>query len=388
MSRSSDLNNGFVVTDKTWFGVSLGDTLYGSLWKIDSNVTGEIVTIGTTVISFQSYSFPTFPLSVSNGDALYIGSSQPKQFSGIKIDLTASLTLSSGTSTDAIVWEYWDGGSWVTLNIMSTLSKDPYTSNANETFAFGDVITTILSYQYRFANISSTWSTTVVNGTLGYWIRARVANAAIVTQVPVVGMIKLHSNRTEINADGFVEYFGFRQPVKYHQVHLETTEPTGVTTDPSNQRIVASNTPNVVSANIGDNEYPNGSLRARTYVFILPNDLDTSKNVIFRIGMVKSGGNNSNTTIFARYANVRDGYILGVPGGSTTSVGFSNTQSVPIPATNRESFSRDLTLDFSEYVPGDTVWITFGRDGVSDLYNGTILFHYVCIQYVKWSEGA
>lgn len=82
-----------------------------------------------------------------------------------------------------------------------------------------------------------------VTDVLRYYIRARVTAAGAgggsdeITTVPVIEQIKLHSNRTEINKDGFIEMFGNARVRSSIPISNSSFYPTGIAgeTAPSSQ---------------------------------------------------------------------------------------------------------------------------------------------------------
>lgn len=135
-----------------------------------------------------------FP-GVAAGNTFYIGGDS--QFPGLKPEVTTALAIGTG----ALVLEYWNGTAWVAIEHLSCDSNAPYGQYAQAVFQ------RVNTEQIRFNTEAITgWATKSLNGITKYWVRFRITTA--ITTAPACDRIKLHTNRTEINADGVVEYFG------------------------------------------------------------------------------------------------------------------------------------------------------------------------------------
>jgi len=166
---------------------------------------GSIYTdISDEVKSYTGSSF-TFP-DLNVNSAIYISSnltvsseSDYHRFYGIKMNLT---TAQVGGE---IVAEYWDGASWTEFNTMTAESGGSYYRKSNQLFKVSTG-----SYQVRFnPNIETDWTKNNVPSYAGgnrYWVRFRITST--LTTAPIFEQWKIHSNRTEINSDGYVEHMG------------------------------------------------------------------------------------------------------------------------------------------------------------------------------------
>lgn len=154
----------------------------------------------------QSYSGSTFTFPNLNvNTSIYLSSnilvnelSDYHQFLGIK--MLSTIAQIGGT----VVVEYWNGSAWSTVNHMITQSADKYLRKGNQLFSV-----TPGTYQIRFNPfIVADWTKNEPSVGMGsrYWIRFRISSG--LTTAPVFEQFKLHTNRTELNEDGYVEYFG------------------------------------------------------------------------------------------------------------------------------------------------------------------------------------
>jgi len=397
MTRTSDFPIGGTFDHSTFFNVDVGKVNYGSDWVIDAtSIPASTVTVGTTSFGLESSSSLLFPLSPADDDALYVGNTSaiPLSFPGLKIFLTKSITLSSGVLEDSILWEYWDGSAWVVLPLMSTQGDSPYGSFADETYGYNDATVgnpNAVAFQYRFGNILD-WATTSVNGVTGYWVRTRAITVANINQIPVIEQFKLHTNRSEINKDGYLEFFGAARPTRKMFINSKMIyEPGGGGfTNPSNpsaQRIVPASG---MTANIKDGQMNDGIDVAQSFVLEMPNDLDTSEIIQMKITFTSEVVAAGDLQLRADYAFTRDGDTIGVPGGTPSATQrTTGNQTVALTSAGTQQ-SYILELDMTKFNPSlDTLWLQFVREGsnVNDTFNGQIYVYAWTIVYKVWATG-
>jgi hypothetical protein len=409
MTRASDFGVGLVFSDKTYFGVASGTVNGGCRYKLQTEgfptPISDTITVGTSAFSLGDFCFHVFPASPANNDALYIGAvSLPLQFLGIKISVSLPIDVTGSlSSTDVVAWEYWNGGAWVTLPLMTTDSSAPYVSKANTSFSFDDAVLSPNSnnFQMRFGNIASSWGTTTVNGMLGYWVRARVTDAANITVVPRVVQIKLHTSRTEINSDGFVEFFGSARPIK--QIPMVITGQSNAAGDPpdSQDQFVS----DVLAVGRSQNEFNNGTnTEVLGFVTELPGDLDTSTPIKIRVRWSnRSGGGAVRWRLYYGYttdSSIDTGTVSNVffSTGSAPGTG-PNQQDVQVvtnaAASSNKMNTTDFELDISEVVArrdsasGDVLWYSLNRMGTdgTDTNGGDANVIQITPYYRSWCEG-
>ena len=166
--------------------------------------------VSTAAASITGSTF-TFT-GIAANHAIYIstdlqvdGSGDYLKFLGIKATQTTAAVLGAGN----FIVEYYStaAGDWAELNVMATNANNPYDQYGEAIFERADSVE-----QIRFDDILDDWGTNdpPTTGTDRYWIRLRIEN--IITTAPVFQQFKIHTNRTEINADGFVEYMGEARP--------------------------------------------------------------------------------------------------------------------------------------------------------------------------------
>ena len=165
--------------------------------------TSAYVDISVAVKSYSGSTF-TFPNNTV-GTAIYVasdlivnGTSDVHQAFGIKMALTTP--QSGGT----IVAEYWDGSDWTIFNTMIAESGNKYYRKSNQLFTVDAG-----SYQLRYnPALETDWTKSNDPSHTGsrYFVRYRITSSP--STLPVFEQWKLHTDRTELNADGYNEYMG------------------------------------------------------------------------------------------------------------------------------------------------------------------------------------
>lgn len=392
MTRAADFLAAAVFYYETYFAVDVGTVNYGSRWQIDaSTFAGDRITVGTTAWGVIAFSAQLLPASPAIGDALYIGSATVIAFPGIEIRITANLTTSSGTSVTALVWEYWNGGAWVTQPLMSTTRAPPDIVYANETMSFGVTPTAFstIGYNYRFGDISG-WVPTTVQGVFGYWVRSRVINSAIITQVPVGELIRLHTNRTTIGPQGFNQYFGAARPRK--SMSFMTTRGNNTSfTLPGNQALVAADDGSItIQQTFVNCNYVNGGVRGLGWTFVMAPETDTSFPLLLKLYVIQRNAGVGNVALKVDYVQTLTGSLIS-PGGVPTTTLFTTgyvAKAVPgvAGAQNIATFELPITTFLAE---NRLFWFQISRDGpnVLDTYEDNIFIPVVEVTYRCWCDG-
>ena len=387
MTRTTDFAAGDSYSFNTWFhvndiGVPQGIINYGSVWKLSTNII-----IATTAFSLIPYTTQPFPPSPVNDDAFYIGNSDSRIFEGIQLDMSTSMTNVAGTSVDSVVWEFWNGTIWTTLSLMSTGANSPYTERANITFEDDE------THQYRFGKLD-TWATTTVNGALGYWVRARVIDAANISRNGVVGHIKLHTNHTHIDSDGFVEYFGNSRITNSQNIPMSSGLQTGIAgiTNPGSQELLVVDSGGIKISALGvNNLWASGVDTALTFIWNPPGNIDTSEYLNVKIPMSRSTGGAGDIALSVEYTFVVDEDIVKNPNGGTTAVGrTTGIVAYPTSTITRGAFFVTIPLDISALFSSiSTIWFKLTRVGtdVLDTYNNDVYPHNIILTHTSWSNG-
>ena len=237
----------------------------------DSHTNGMVILSTTDSIAFTDNTskaidlgdtYETFNGTTTAGSIDYIGSDLP--LCGIKLTTAVVPTVGGGS----VAREYWNGSAWTVFTAMATKSDPPYTQRAD------NIGTVAESEQIRFDNCDDQAQTNV-NGVTKYWVRFRIVTD--ITAVGEVEQIKLHTNRLEINKDGFLENFGDSVYKKDLQINWFTTiQLTGFS--PVNESIFFASG---LGLSLTDNEFANAATDGRGGFVVLPEGIDTSRGVDF-----------------------------------------------------------------------------------------------------------
>lgn len=227
---------------------------------------------------------------VGVGNAFYVGGDQ--EFPGLKSLVTTARVGGS------LILEFWNGSSWVEIEHLSADADTPYNQYAQRVFL------RVNSEQIRFGNRTA-WATKSLNGITKYWVRFRVATA--LTTIPAADRIKIHTNRTEINSDGVIEYFGAAEvtrPLIWHRSLME--ELVGFAQPDTTIPIATNFTISARDARFQDGN-KDGSA---TFVQALPG-LDTSRPLIYQVGFITEASGAGNIELELDVVTLNAGDVLG-----------------------------------------------------------------------------
>ena len=257
-----------------------------------TNTNGEAGTwndITSTLSVADASSAPLFA-GVGAANCFYVGA--PYAFPGIKAAITTA--RSGGT----VVLEYWNGAAWTVISHLSSDANAPYAQYAQRVFL------RVNSEQIRFGNQPS-WATKTLNGVSRYWVRYRITSA--LTTSPAADQIKIYPpGRTEINADGVVEYFGAAEPQRLMLWHRKMTEELDGFVPQDADVAVASG----LTIKALRNRWQQGN-KDGTVSFLTPlAGLDTSRPIIFEAGWFKEVAGSGNVELQLDVVTVNPGSVF------------------------------------------------------------------------------
>lgn len=305
-----------------------------------------------------------------------------QKFSGIKIDVQTAASIGSGE----IVSEYWDGTSWVEFNTMSEGELgDNYTKYAKRLFERSS------SEQIMFDDsILSDWqlSDPVSIGIDLYWVRFRIIST--INSAPIFNSLKIHTNRTEANSDGFIQYFGKAR--RYKTLSSDIAFESAANS-PANQDIYLSDN---IPVGKRENEFFTSSLLSSSdqaaAVFKIPSDADTSTKARLTVSYTSI---DTGTASFLCYWNTTtDGDNVYQTTGAAPSV--SPNEQVILTSQPYNNINTIQTLEFeldiSDAVPrnsqslSDLLWIGL-RISNNSTVNPIVLVN-VTLEYLSNESGA
>jgi hypothetical protein len=307
-------------------------------------------------------------------NAIYMASSL-QNASGFLNHLGIKIKVATAKVSGIIVLEYWNGAAWVGTPGMEVDSDGSHWPHAVDYFEDTG------SHQIRYSSelIQDSWTLydPMSLGTDYLWTRFRITSAP--TTAPVFEQFKLHTNRIEINADGWMEYFGKARPIG--QLPLSITFGKAIEGTMGSQEIY-------VSENLGSgftfNEFTNNNQIIGVSGF-LPFDTDTSSPIVLEW----AGRPTSDETITF---TVRWGYVT--EGGSyfTAEPGIQSHAKVTTIAKavlTGEMAIFSANLDISEMLSrregafGDELWISIQATTMT----GNLALTSSQVLYTKWCDG-
>lgn len=313
----------------------------------DNGTAGAWTDITSLVKSADGSSgtlFDAAALVSGTGHAVYFGGDAP--FYNIKTETSAILDA----DVSAFSWEYFDGDGWTQIKAMATQSVAPYAQFANAVFGRTG------SEHIRFGPIPENWVTLELNGSTKYWIRMIFEGTPLA--LPAADKIKLGPNRSEINADGFIERFG--------RGEREYTFPVNnrIFTDADGKNV--SNEDIFISTNVDlneiDNEFQNNADAGRAAKIFIPFGLDTSRPVFFDLYFAVNGGNTGNCDLeFFYTAPFRVGDVLN---GTIAEIAIPRSIEIAVPSNDVLQLTT-FEMDLSGALPGDLVGISLIRNAAT-----------------------
>ena len=310
---------------------------------------------------------------------MYIGGDF--KFPGLKFVIDTE-TTTAATCFDV---EFWNGSSWTTLQVMWCESDGERLTFARQHFQ------TAGSFQVRFGETLD-WAQTTVNSENKYWIRF-IANS-LLTDSPIIEQVKLHTNRTEINSDGFIEHFGTARNICRLPWNLNDNQNFGGS--PQNQDLFLSKT---VGRGYMENEFDGFNTERVGSNFKVPLDFDTSFPIIFK-WMWKNDGSSGTVRWIVRWAYSSTGEnIANTSGGAPTNPPNNSEKSVivdeVVPSTSGNTKLSSAKLDFHDVLPAksdgdsDLLWIVLERAGGSSADTNSSNSYLVSLTpyYVSWRNG-
>ncbi len=328
-----------------------------------SNDNGEIGTWVDNTVAAKSRSGSTFALLQGIGvdQAAYFGGDQP--FPGIKTDVTVAVVLGG---TGILVWEYWDGGAWTSFFVMAADANAPYEAHAQAVFE------RVQNDQVRYGDISGQ-ATKLLNGETKFWTRVRVTGA--ITSVPTLESVKLHTDRSEINADGFLEFFGAGRPPS--DLPVQFADISGAAPGSTNVDVSAS----IVLVGDG-NRFNNNVEDSRGAIIEIPVRLDTSLPLTLTIDWY-SPATGGNVELEVDFAEVKIGDVID---GTIPESGLADVQAAPAVINTLTTTSFSIPVE--SLVPGEFLAARFFRDATAgnpdDTLAGNVIIFNVTVEGTIW----
>jgi len=254
------------------------------------------------------------------------------------------------------------------------------------------------SHHIRYSQklISDSWTRNdpMSLGTDHYWIRLRIASN--ITTAPIFEQFKLHTNRFEINSDGWVEYFGKARPTAKLPWEVQVFEKATGTDVKDQDLYLSKGIDNGGKKNkfIAQQTDPNKVQRIG-FKTTLPLDMDTSTPVDFQWSVISDATSGGTVDWIIRWGFNSDGDMV-YDNSANAPATAPNEQEIiypsPPPAVQDMTKWYKVSLDVSDMISrrengfGDTIWVSIERSSV-DTHTGDVSLISMGAYYTKWCEG-
>lgn len=382
-TMTGDLRIGSVINPaSSSFGEGKYNTMLYSVLSNDNLEAGTWVD-NTTYAKGDNGNFDLFQGTVA-GNCFYIGFST--NIPGIKINITTKTTTIQ--PKDDLIWEFWDGSSWLEMKCMQTEIIIP-------NYSIVDSYVSVEKKQDIYFRIkkSSPLVEKSLNGVTKRWIRSRIVNT--ISSVPQAGYIKLHTNSTEIYKDGMMFHYGDARNV--HPLYLSYQNIAASTTTVYDQDFYITDT---FAMDKKNNSFPDTVDTIYTFNTYLPFDIDTSFPIKLRFAFVCDDATAGDVQWIVnwKYTTSGDPVYLNIVDAPTTDSDMINvTKTTSIGASQNNKDLRDsIELDIDNVAPIDPnsenlLWIFLQRDATggnaNDTYTGSVNIIQIFAQYVSWRSG-
>ena len=302
----------------------------------------------------------TFAMLGDVGDKLVIG--HTGKFPNMRYTATIAAVLGSG----AFDFQVWDGAALQTLPFMVTQASSPYNQLEKSLFQAAE------SQQCRFGTDDTAsygaWTARDPSGagTLDsiFWLEITVITANLTTPA-TFQRFKIGNNRTEINSDGFSEFFGAAEPSRPLMVHQRLTDDLSGASPANGALAMTSN----ITITPVDNRFSSSALDGFGWNRRVPAGQDTSRLITFTCLYALRNTNTGNIFFRFRYGvNELGGTIDGTTTDTTLTALHAGT------GTNNQLREVQFQFRIENSVPGDVLSFSFARDGTdaSDTYTGNV----------------
>ena len=331
----------------------------------------------------------TFP-NVNTNTAIYMASSLENgtkvKSLGLRAIINTAVTLGGGS----IVAEYYNGA-WTEFETMTTEADADYFPEASNIFEHEG------SHHIRYdckLPVDWTASDDPSFGTVLFWVRFRIAST--ITTAPVFEQWRLHSNHTEMNADGWLEYFGTARPLGRLSWDMSVLEAV-LLNNPSDQDLYLSDT---IGVGRVKNKFLNSATDRTAFNAFLPFDYDTSCPLRLVISYITDDASAGNIRYVIRWGFTKDGDNVYRSTSTAPSTGPNEQNVIGIilaPTVADTVQTSVIELDTSSLVSrrtgtpnyGDILWVALERDGThaDDTHSGDVSLIQFTANYTKWCEG-
>jgi hypothetical protein len=367
--------------------VAIGEGRYNTdtfvVFQNDNLEAGTWTDVTEEARSIEGSAFDMFA-GTAAANCLYIGADTIQR--GVKLNVITAVVAGDVGPTDAVA-EYWDGSAWVEFNFMCNESATPFY------FLTTPMVNMAGKYQVRFGlHGATTAAKKTLNGEEKFWCRWRIINAW--SSLPELEYIKLHTNSTEINKDGFLEYFGDARPIDKLDWSIVMTEPAN--SSPDNQDVYMSDKLGVGRV---ENRFKDNTVDRIGLNEFLPTDIDTSFPIKIKFTVIGDTGTDGDAEFVARwnFTNAGDAIYRTTTAAPTSSTGEQSNSTIITIEEADTSYRGEIQVSLAGTNPNpsngqpDLVWLTIERDATggngNDTYPGNVTVVQMGVYYIKWRDG-
>jgi len=366
--------------------VSIGEGKYDDSKMVV--LTNDNLEAGTWIdhtIAAKDYEVPGFGIfqSTAINNCCYIG--RDNTLVGCKVNITTA--TSSTTTKDDVIWECWDGSSWVPFNVLVTQAEMPFY------YIMDSVVSTVGKYHIRFpAKSSDAQPTKDLNGHDLKWVRMRVVNT--LSSIPHSQYVKLHVNQRKINSAGFVEKFGDGRVSMRLPWTINDTEPANAS--PDNQDVYLSDQ---LGVGRRENRFKDGVVDRLGANIFLPEDLDNSFPMKLKFAIIGDSSTDGDVEFVARWntSNAGSSVYRTTSSAPSASTGEKSASTIITITDADTEYRGEIELDLNRVNPypssgtAEMLWLSFERDATggnaNDTYPGNVTIAQISPFYMAWREG-
>lgn len=335
---------------------------------------------GTTNWSFQG---------TGTGNAIYVGTTAVDHTAALLKPWGARFGVNTARVAGTIILEIWSGAAWVQVGMQEMDRAEPNTSRGPNPFGTvagggSQIRAGILTSRMIFPGFllsATTWASKSINSVTAYWLRFRVTS--VITTLPQLRDVALHSSHFDANALGGRESFGEARRMRKLMIHQNLGDDIGGGgSAPSNADIVVSSTVTISPIN-------NSFRRGDAIGIIVPvaYDIDPSLPMSIRIAWLTTGTNTGNVRWEIDYRIAGVDSVMDAT--ATSSVLFFDDNVTVAPTAQTVRYA-EINIDITSSTPGQTgVVMAFRRNGTgSDTYGagsgGEITLALISAYGFKW----
>lgn len=322
------------------------------------------------------------------GNAIYIASDKQDvtdylRFPGLKVTTSVAIVLGAG----AIICEYWNGSAWVQMPQMVSDAGGAYHSHASTPFE--RVAIEQVRYSQDAVSVQWTKNDPPAEGTARFWVRYRIVTG--ITTSPTMTQIKLHTDRFEINPDGFAEMFGKARPLIKLPWDLGLIRPAAAS--PLNQDVYLSDNLDVGRV---ENKFVSGTTDRIGFATMLPGSTCTSCPAIFVWKYFTDGTSAGDIRWVIRWGFSSDGDNVYPTATAAPTTGGNEQSTVLVVAAPTAINTQDgqrITMNIEDFIAngaaGDVFWMTLERTGgdAADTHTDDVTVIAVKGEHVTWTLG-